>query len=506
MKKVLVIIVLAALLGGATLSLAQGNRQQISVANGAQVVELMRLGRGSADFAVFSPDGGTVAVGGTVGVWLYPADNLGVETEPPFIPTAKPVTGLAFAPNSTTLAVGTSSSVQLWDIAGMTMTGEVENPRSGGAVAFSPDGGLLAINMGGGGIRLWDVAAGAEKLIIAGSIQSDAGLAFSPDGGLLAGSTTDSKAHLWNVADGSEAALLEGHTRYVYDFGFSPDGAVLATASYDKSVRVWDTASGAEMAVLVGTDEQPLNEAFSIAVSPDGQTLASGHANGLVVYWDLNAMAPATVFGPEAGNINDLAFSADGARVLTATKQPYNRPAAALWDAASGALIAQTVGHTAYVTAATFSPDSARLAITDYEKNVWLWDTAAMQELHLAAPQPDLVHTGLRNDTMLDYAPDGSLVAVANGFDVILLDPASGAEVRRLTTCSGSLVGFAFSPDSTLLAEASSTGLCLYDVATGAQLAAFPAGDWLNTVAWSADQTLIATAGKDHTVRVYGLP
>ena len=56
------------------------------------------------------------------------------------------------------------------------------------------------------------------------------------------------------------------------------------------------------------------------------------------------------------------------------------------------------------------------------------------------------------------------------------------------------------------MALASSDGMCLYDVAGGTQLAAFTTSDWANTAAFSPDQSLIAVASKDHTVRVYGLP
>ncbi len=503
MKKLLVVALLVALCAGAVLpGLAQGNRQPISIANAAQLVERIRLGRGTADYAAFSRDGQTVAIGGSVGVWLYPVGDVGTATEPPLIRSEKAVVGIAFAPDGRTLAINNGTQIEFWDYAAGKMVSEITPARSSKAIAYSPDGSLLAINMGGSGISLWDVAAGAERLLIAGSIQGDAALVFSPDGSLLAGSTTDYKGHLWRVADGTEAALLEGHTRYLYDFVFSPDGSVVATASYDKSIRVWEVATGTEMATLMGTEAEPLNEAYSIAVSPDGNTLASGHAGGKVAYWDLNAMAPALVFGPLDDNIMDLAFSPDGSRVVTAS----GLPGVALWDAASGSPVAAAVGHTEYMSAAVFSPDSTRLAITDWAENVWLWDTAAMQQLNFTAPLPDLVGTGVRNSTMLVYAPNNSVVAVTDGFDVSLLDAVSGAVVRELTGCGGLLASMSFSPDSTLLAEATSTSVCVSDVATGQLLASFTAGDWMNTIEWSPDQTLLAATNKDHTVRVYGLP
>jgi WD40 repeat protein len=46
----------------------------------------------------------------------------------------------------------------------------------------------------------------------------------------------------------------------------------------------------------------------------------------------------------------------------------------------------------------------------------------------------------------------------------------------------------------------------LFNNLTGEMLSFFPSGDWLNDVAFSPDQTLVATAGKDNTARVYGLP
>ncbi len=504
MRKLWIGVMLVALLAAGLPGYAQGGRQPITGDNATQLVELIRLGRGSSDRVAFAPDGGTIAVASTVGVWLYPAAGVSTATEPPLLETAKPVKGLAYSPDGRTLAVSFGDEVQFWDVAAMQMTGSMRPARSSQAVAYSPDGSLLAINMGSGGISLWDLAAGAERLLITGSIQSDAAVVFSPDGSLLAGSTTDYKGHLWRVADGSEAALLEGHSRYLYDFVFSPDSSVIATASYDNTVRMWDVASGTELASLAGTDAQRVDGAYAIAVSPDGMMLVSGHANGLVVVWDVNAMAPGRVFGPGSGtgNIVDLAFSPDGAQIVTVS----SAPGVMLWDAASGAEIARAVGHTPYVSAAAFSPDSAVLAISDWDGNIWPWSTAGMQELNFTTPAPELVSTGLRNDQMLGYSPDGSVLAASNGFDVILLDPVTGAERSRLTACSGTSESFVFSPDSTLLAEASSSGVCVYNLATGQQMAFFPAGDWLNTVDWSPDQTLIATTGKDHTVRVYGLP
>jgi WD40 repeat protein len=477
-------------------------RTVITPENGTQVVELIRLGRGSTEHTAYSPDGQILAVASTVGVWLYQPAALDTPDEPALLPTPKVAEAMAFSPDGSTLAVVSDGTIFYWDVASQTVTGSFEPSRSSESLAYSPDGSLLAINMGYSGISLWDVAAGVEKLAISASVQGDAALVFSPDGSLLAGATGDYAVHLWNVADGTDAKVLTGHTRYVYDFVFSPDGSVLASAGYDMTVRLWDVTGGTELAVLAGTDEQPVEEVYSLAASPDGSKLVSGHADGVIVVWDVSNLVPALVFGPAAGDMVDIAFSPDGSQIASASS--LNK--VQLWDAASGAEIAATVGHTNYMSAATFSPDSATLAIADWDENLWLWDTAARQELNFSLVVPAGQSSSTQDLSWLTYSIDGRYLAISDSFDIYLLDPATGAEIRALDDCVGLVASFVFSPNNTLLAVAASDGVCLFAVETGEMLASFSSGDWFNGVAFSPDQTLLAAASKDHTVRVYALP
>ncbi len=501
MKRTVVFLFAALLVVTLTPTLAQDSRQPITPANAAQIAELIRLGRSTTEHVAFSPDGQTLAVASKVGVWLYSPAALDTSSEPPLIPTPKVADAIAYSPDGALLAIASDYAIHFYDTAAGRVAGSVTFQRGSQSIAFSPDGALLAINVGSGGIILWDVATNTEKAVIAANMQADAALAFSPDGALLAGSTTDYKVYLWQVADASEKAALAGHTRYVYDVAFSPDGATLASASYDKTVRLWDVASGGEAGVLAGTEEQPLDEAYSLAFM-DNTVLVSGHAKGRYAVWDAPNQVLAAVIETGAGNLVDLAFSPDSAQLAVASSTNVVQ----LWNTADGTQLMATVGHTNYMAAAVFSPDSALLAIADWDKQVWQWDTASQQELNFTTPLAGLVSSSLRNDTMLAYSPDGSLLASTDGFNITLSEPATGAEVKRLTGCKGMVMSFAFSPDSALLAVAASDGLCLYDIAAGMLAASFVANDWLNTVAFSLDQTLIAVAGKDHTVRVYGLP
>jgi WD40 repeat protein len=100
-------------------------------------------------------------------------------------------------------------------------TGRVE------AVAFSPDGQLLASASGDGAVRLWDPVTGAERAALTGHTDSVAAVAFSPDGQLLASAGDDQTVRVWNVKTVEVLSLLRLDAA-IQALSWGPDAIALA--------------------------------------------------------------------------------------------------------------------------------------------------------------------------------------------------------------------------------------------------------------------------------------
>ena len=199
---------------------------------------------------------------------------------------------LAFSPDDKTLAFTEGKTVTLWDLASGKARVTMNANWEVSALAYSPDGKLVATGSQFMHLQFWDPETGEQKALLHGpdGFQNWWSCAqFSADSKTLAIGGSSGILQLWDVASRESRASLKGHTDGIWAVAFSPDGRTLISGGDDETVRLWDVLSGQERATLP-VDQGRIR---SVCLSPDGKTLATLGAIGPVKLWHARADAEA---------------------------------------------------------------------------------------------------------------------------------------------------------------------------------------------------------------------
>jgi WD40 repeat protein/outer membrane protein assembly factor BamD (BamD/ComL family) len=233
------------------------------------------------------------------------------------------------------------------------------------ALAFSPDGRLLATGRESNLAGIWDLASGRQLLSVTHKdwrAHAIFDVAFSPDSRWLATASEDKTARVWDVASGQE------HRRVVHDaavlgVAFSPDGRWLATASDDRTARVWNLATGQEHLKVVHDDA-----VRGVAFSPINRTLATASADKTMGLWEVDKGRELLRL-VHGGGVLAVAFSRDGTSIATGSKDKFAR----IWENASGQQRI-AISHRKAVASVAFSPDGRWLATGSSGKIGRIWE------------------------------------------------------------------------------------------------------------------------------------
>jgi serine/threonine protein kinase/DNA-binding beta-propeller fold protein YncE len=274
----------------------------------------------------FNPDGRLLAFGvGPFGgrqhptyVWNIVTGKLTTLTHP----ADEGPTAMAFSPDGKLLAdTDGNGSTYLWNVATDKLTATLANlaaEANPDGVAFSPDSKLLAVGAEStGATYLYDVAT-ARLIKVLKNGRPDGEVAFSPDGQLLA-AATDGESFLWHVATGKlYGTLYDPGTDGISDVAFSPDSEVLAAADHNGSTYLWNVATGDLIATLTATSQNSdqVNDVTWVTFDSNGTLVATADVNGHAYLWNVATHKLVGTFtDPVGAKVSGVAFS-PGGRVL----------------------------------------------------------------------------------------------------------------------------------------------------------------------------------------------
>jgi LPXTG-site transpeptidase (sortase) family protein len=268
------------------------------------------------------------------------------------------------------------------------------------AVAFSPDGRLIASGGRDNLVRLWDAASGVNLAQMTGHTNWVTRIAFSPDGTKLISGSNDSTVRLWDVANYALLQTFTQHTAPVTGVAFSPDGLLMASGGMDGNIWIADIAGN-----TLGTLTNYSGAVWGIAFSPDSHLLASGSEDGTVWVWGLYDSSVIPLRG-HTGAVTALAFSPDGTQLATSS---WDR-SARLWDLSTQTEIRTLTGHEGPVTGIYFGDNAAELITASLDGTVRLWSsTSGEQQLVMQSTGSALASFALIDEQVVAAGIDGVL-------------------------------------------------------------------------------------------------
>lgn len=470
----------------------------------------------------FSPDGKTVVIGTEKTIHLWDWKNNREAGQLGDIPKQE-LKRLWFSPDGRWIAAAIyKEGLRIWEAKGLK---EVRRFAGEHDICFFPEGKRLVSASTG---RIWDIASGKQVGRLANCTGCLA-LNVSADGRSAAGYASG-RIRLWDTTTGKDRSPPAPTAPRImtHQVGFLPDGQSVVSASTDGAIRIWNAATGRELRSLVpgkmgslvtnsklpylrvaadGTiavaqgkrlsflkGEGRLKEialednAESLNLSPDGQTLLVASSNSLVQIWDVASMKAVTRFtAPKRTSLAAFAVSSDRKQIAAFVDR------AVVLVSASGAVeqilerrpALAVIGSENYswfpgIQALAFSPKGDVLASSGHLGALKLLDARSRRTRRVLTPLvPKSHHYELRN---VVFSPNGSMIAAESSDGVVdVWESSTGQRRRRFLGHRSYQTTLCFSPDGVRLATGSrDTTILIWDVFglwTGAAPAIAPLTD-----------------------------
>ena len=454
----------------------------------------------------FSPNGKTI-VNVTGDGKIYILDRFTGKLKKAFaVPTTDHVFSTTFSLDGKIVAIGSrDGNIYLSDLntgeLKFTLTGHSEDVER---VTFSPDGKILASSSYiDETVRLWDVDTGKHRRTLTEHTGNIEGLAFSPDGKTLVSSGSgDGTIRFWDVRTGDQKHAVTGHADYVYSVAFNPDGKFFASGYADGSIRFWDAETGLHLKTF-----KKGYETSGLVFSEDGKTLA--YAEGLDIrLQDASTGEEKMRLTGHTWGMHSMALSPDGDILASGSEDMTIR----LWDMRTGAHKKTLNGHQHRVYSVAFSPDGKTVASGSDDNTIRLWnvDTGETERILTGhAGEFEGVDNGpssVEGVKSVAFSPDGKTLASGGGDNVIhLWDIGTGKRKMTLTGHTHWVFSLAFSPDGKMLASGSvDSDIRLWDPHTGQHKRTLTGhSDWVRSIAFSSDGKTLVSGSDDGSVLIW---
>ncbi len=277
---------------------------------------------------------------------------------------------------------------------------------------------------------------------------------------------------------------LKGHSSMVHAIAISPDGQFLASGSNDKTIKLWQLSTGK----LV----RQLGRWFS------------GHSSMVHSL----AFSPISLNASYQGESGKSATPADLNSGILASGSWDNT--IKLWDFNTGKEIRTLIGHTNWVNSVAFSPDGKLLVSGSADCTIKLWQVHTGIEIQTLTGHSDPVSSvaySPRTATTTKNQERQLVASGSNDYTIKLWQAYTGRNICTLIGHDFFVNCIAFSHDGELIASGSGDNtIKLWHVNTGKEIRILTGhSDSVWSVAFSRDRQFLASGSWDNTIKLWHL-
>ena len=409
----------------------------------------------------------------------------------------------AFSPDGKFLATSSDQAIQVWSLDADAQDNPkraMSNPEDVSSLLFSPDNKLLICGSKGGAITVWDVTDEHSRiaLVLSGHIGQISSMVVSADGrSLISASSDEDTIKVWNLIDGKPELTLVGHEDDVSCLALSPDGETIASGGWDDIIWIWDFRTGKKLRALQGHTGVVWNLAFS----PDCKWLASGSEDQTTKLWDLERGKLLATLPGRGADVEKVAFlgpQGHGQLITISHNDTTQR-----WDFDSIGQRDELVtlsGHDRPISGVAFGPQRRLVISSSADKTIRTWDLETRRPVRVFSGHESNVYTAR-------ISPDEKLIASGSRDGTVRLwDVETGASQILQEDTQTSVREVAFNRDGTLLASGGDDGkVRVWNTKDATLLSVFVVGanTTVRGVAFNPEGTLLASSSDDGKIRFW---
>jgi WD40 repeat protein len=332
-----------------------------------------------------------------------------------------------------------------------------------------------------------------------GHTQAIRSLAITPDGEILASGSDDKTIKLWQLKTGRELVTLRGHSKPVNSLAMSQDGEILASGSEDKTLKLWQLSTGLQIGAITlgGWFSGDSGCVYAIAISVQEQILVSLSKSGAVKLWNLRTGQEISRLKGDTSWVQSIAISPNGQLLASGSGDTIK-----LWNLGTGREIGVLKGHNSWVRTVAFSPHGQILASGSDDATIKLWHLRTGKELGTlkghTRPIHSVVFACAGHLAVRDRAGKRDADFEELAFSVNDSQASAAPVVNSFFNNQEQGVG------QILASSSDDRRVKLWDTSTGQELCTFTGhSSWMHAIALSPDEQILASGSSDSLIYIW---